>query len=92
MSVRPVRSRVLGPAIPVGALATVSVPVSDVPERGGILDAMRAEDPPGFSIQETATSSGVRLAVQLRADAGGVARQVSGYNTAARPRLEREVR
>jgi len=38
----------------------VGVPADgQTPKRGGILNAMLAEDPPGFSIHETATISGV---------------------------------
>lgn len=44
----------------VGVLVAAGVPASgQAPKRGGILNAMLAEDPPGFSIHETATISGV---------------------------------
>ncbi|OLC38710.1 MAG: hypothetical protein AUH81_03485 [Candidatus Rokubacteria bacterium 13_1_40CM_4_69_5] len=47
-------------AIVVGALAAAGVPAGgQTPKRGGILNAMLAEDPPGFSIHESATISGV---------------------------------
>ena len=42
----------------VGALA-VAPAHGQTPKRGGILNAMLAEDPPGLSIHESATISGV---------------------------------
>jgi ABC-type transport system substrate-binding protein len=42
------------------ALALASGPAGgQTPKRGGILNAMLAEDPPGFSIHESSTISGV---------------------------------
>ena len=42
------------------ALALAAGPAdSQTPKRGGILNAMLAEDPPGFSIHESSTISGV---------------------------------
>jgi peptide/nickel transport system substrate-binding protein len=50
-------------ALPLGLtllVAAVVVPaVGQTPKRGGVLNAMLAEDPPGFSIHESATISGV---------------------------------
>src|SRR5919109_1129544 len=44
----------------VGAVAVAGMPAAgQTPKRGGILNAMLAEDPPGFSIHEAATISGV---------------------------------
>ncbi|MBI4594650.1 MAG: peptide ABC transporter substrate-binding protein, partial [Candidatus Rokubacteria bacterium] len=44
----------------VGLLATAGIPASgQAPKRGGILNAMLVEDPPGFSIHESATISGL---------------------------------
>ena len=41
------------------ALALASGPAAgQAPKRGGILNAMPAEDPPGFSIHESSTISG----------------------------------
>jgi peptide/nickel transport system substrate-binding protein len=40
-------------------LAAGSSAISQTPKRGGILNAMLAEDPPGFSLHESATISGV---------------------------------
>jgi peptide/nickel transport system substrate-binding protein len=43
-----------------GALTAAGVPApAQAPKHGGILNAMLAEDPPGFSIHESATISGV---------------------------------
>jgi peptide/nickel transport system substrate-binding protein len=39
--------------------AVVAPAVGQTPTRGGVLNAMLAEDPPGFSIHESATISGV---------------------------------
>lgn len=50
----------LGLVILVGAMAAAGVPArGQTPKRGGILNAMLAEDPPGFSIHESAAISGV---------------------------------
>src|SRR6266567_1047639 len=44
----------------VAALAVASGPAGgQTPKRGGILNAMLAEDPPGFSVHESSTISGV---------------------------------
>lgn len=56
MSVRPVLSLVLVAASPVTGHG-LGAGQRQAPMRGGILDAMLAEDPPGFSIHETATIS-----------------------------------
>jgi peptide/nickel transport system substrate-binding protein len=45
---------IVGSAIVAGGPA-----VSQTPKRGGILNAMLSEDPPGFSIHESATISGI---------------------------------
>jgi peptide/nickel transport system substrate-binding protein len=43
-----------------GALTAAGVPaLAQAPKHGGVLNAMLAEDPPGFSIHESATISGV---------------------------------
>ncbi len=50
----------LGLVILVGAMAAAGIPArGQTPKRGGVLNAMVAEDPPGFSIHESATISGV---------------------------------
>ena len=50
----------LGLVILVGAMMAADLPArGQTPKRGGILNAMLAEDPPGFSIHESATISGV---------------------------------
>jgi peptide/nickel transport system substrate-binding protein len=50
----------LGLSIVAGALIAVSaLAQGPAPKRGGILNAMLAEDPPGLSIHESATISGV---------------------------------
>ena len=49
----------LGLVTLVGMLAAVAPVGSQTPKRGGILTAMLAEDPPGLSIHESATISGV---------------------------------
>src|SRR5262245_43818990 len=59
-----VRGRVplLGLALAILAAALAAGPVparGQVPKRGGILNAMLAEDPPGLSIHESATISGL---------------------------------
>ncbi len=52
--------RRLGVAILAGLMvATVLPAAGQTPRRGGILNAMLAEDPPSFSIHESATISGV---------------------------------
>ncbi|HEV8311408.1 MAG TPA: ABC transporter substrate-binding protein [Methylomirabilota bacterium] len=57
---RPTLPLSLGLAILVAALAAFGVTArGQTPKRGGILNAMLAEDPPGFSIHESATISGV---------------------------------
>ena len=44
----------------IAALAAAGLPaVGQTPKRGGILNAMALEDPPGFSIHESSTISGV---------------------------------
>ena len=44
----------------VAALAVAAGPAGgQTPKRGGILNAMLAEDPPGFSVHESSTISGV---------------------------------
>jgi peptide/nickel transport system substrate-binding protein len=40
-------------------LAVVAVPAAQTPRRGGVLNAMLIENPPGFSIHEAATIAGV---------------------------------
>lgn len=49
----------LGVAILFGTLCVGTPAGSQTPKRGGILNAMLAEDPPGLSIHESATISGV---------------------------------
>jgi peptide/nickel transport system substrate-binding protein len=49
----------LGLVTLVGMLAAVAPVGSQTPKRGGILTAMLSEDPPGLSIHESATISGV---------------------------------
>jgi hypothetical protein len=52
--------RVLRLAILVGAIVAGAIAATgQTPKRGGILNAMLAEEPPGFSIHEVATISGV---------------------------------
>jgi peptide/nickel transport system substrate-binding protein len=53
------RSLAFGLAVLVGALAAGGAAVGQTPKRGGILNAMLIEDPPGFSIHESSTISGV---------------------------------
>src|ERR1700675_1928539 len=59
MSQRPILPLFLGLAILSGALCVGTPAGSQTPKRGGILNAMLAEDPPGLSIHESATISGV---------------------------------
>lgn len=59
MSRRPMLPRALGLVIVLGALAAAIPAGGQTPKRGGILNAMLTEDPPGFSIHESATISGV---------------------------------
>jgi len=59
MSRRPMLSCALGLGIVVGALAAAVPAGGQTPKRGGVLNAMLTEDPPGFSIHESATISGV---------------------------------
>src|SRR5262249_7454035 len=54
----------LAPTLTVAALAAVLVAVGgsaigQTPKRGGVLNAMLVEDPPGFSIHESSTISGL---------------------------------
>jgi peptide/nickel transport system substrate-binding protein len=56
---RSIRSTALGVLILAAALAAGPAPGAEAPKRGGILNAMLAEDPPGLSIHESATISGV---------------------------------
>ncbi|MBI3455780.1 MAG: hypothetical protein HY002_08330 [Candidatus Rokubacteria bacterium] len=54
------RQRLLGLVALAAAMAVAGVPAGgQTPKRGGVLNAMLAEDPPGFSIHESATISGV---------------------------------
>src|SRR5262249_59597437 len=53
------RSRCAVLAVIVTLAAAVWPAVGQTPKRGGILNAMLAEDPPGLSIHESATISGV---------------------------------
>lgn len=60
MSARPMLPVALALAISVGVVAIAGAPASaQTPKRGGILNAMLGEDPPGLSIHESATISGV---------------------------------
>jgi len=56
MPTRPLRSLVLL-LVAVGVIAAPAI--GQTPRRGGVLNAMLAEDPPGFSIHESATISGL---------------------------------
>ncbi len=49
----------LGLVMLLGALCVGTPAGAQTPKRGGILNAMLAEDPPGLSIHESATISGV---------------------------------
>ena len=52
--------RLLGLVIAIGGMAAALLPVEgQTPKRGGILTSMIIEDPPGFSIHESATVSTV---------------------------------
>jgi peptide/nickel transport system substrate-binding protein len=52
--------RVLGILVLAGALVAIGVAATgQTPKRGGILNAMASEDPPGFAIHEVSTISGV---------------------------------
>ncbi len=54
------RRLLLGLVVLVAAMAVAGGPAGgQTPRRGGVLNAMLAEDPPGFSIHESATISGV---------------------------------
>src|SRR5882724_3503639 len=57
MTARSLCSLVLG--LTLVAAAVVTPAAAQTPKRGGVLNAMLAEDPPGFSIHESATISGV---------------------------------
>src|SRR5262245_6860312 len=53
------RRWLLSIAIGLVVLAVVGVPAAQAPKRGGVLNAMLIENPPGFSIHEAATIAGV---------------------------------
>ena len=59
MSRRSMPPLALGLVILAGALAAAVPAGGQTPKRGGVLNAMLTEDPPGFSIHESATISGV---------------------------------
>jgi peptide/nickel transport system substrate-binding protein len=46
-------------ALAVLVLAVAGVPAAQTPRRGGVLNAMLIENPPGFSIHEAVTIAGV---------------------------------
>ena len=57
---RPMLPLALGLAILIGALAAASVPAgSQTPKRGGILNSVLFEDPPGLMAHESSTVSNV---------------------------------
>jgi len=56
---RSILSLILGLAMLAGAMAAPVPARGQAPKRGGVLNAMLGEDPPGFSIHESATISGV---------------------------------
>lgn len=49
----------LGLGVVVGVFALAGAPAAQTPRRGGTLNAMFGEDPPGLSIHELATISGL---------------------------------
>ncbi|HET8578822.1 MAG TPA: ABC transporter substrate-binding protein [Methylomirabilota bacterium] len=55
----PTQSLAIGLALVAGLLGAVLPAGGQAPKRGGILNAMLTEDPPGLSIHESATISGV---------------------------------
>ena len=53
---------IAGRIVALGLLAVcvgVAIAQAQAPRRGGVLNAMLGEDPPGFSIHESATISGL---------------------------------
>jgi peptide/nickel transport system substrate-binding protein len=56
---RSILSLTLGLALLAGAMAAPVPAHGQTPKRGGVLNAMLGEDPPGYSIHESATISGV---------------------------------
>jgi len=56
---RSIPSIIVGLAILVAALTFAAPAHAQTPKRGGVLNAMLSEDPPGFSIHEAATISGI---------------------------------
>jgi hypothetical protein len=59
MRPRSIVPRVLGLVILAALALAVGPAGGQTPRRGGILNAMLAEDPPGFSVHESSTISGV---------------------------------
>jgi hypothetical protein len=59
MRERSIFSLTVGVAVLAAALAFAAPTEAQTPKRGGMLNAMLSEDPPGFSIHEAATISGI---------------------------------
>src|SRR5215470_13141000 len=59
MRERSIFSLTAGVAVLVAAITFAPPAQSQTPKRGGVLNAMLSEDPPGFSIHEAATISGI---------------------------------